>query len=144
MTIYYWLAISLHLLAATLWLGHMFVWSLIAGPAMKGIEPPETAAQLRERSLYRGGLGWPALIVLTMTGLFMLYYRGIGFDELLSGAAFDGPQGGILAIKMALVLAMIGYQAVFGHGRAPVAVYFNMLAGVVVVCASVVLVRGWI
>lgn len=142
--ILYWLAISLHLLAATLWLGHMFVWSLIAGPAMKRIEPQEAATLLRERSLYGGGLGWPALIVLTATGLFMLYYRGIGLDELLSGAAFAGLQGAVLAVKLIMVLAMAVYQVAFGHGRAHVAIYFNMLAATVVLGASVVLVRGWV
>jgi len=140
----YWLAISLHLLAATLWLGHMFIWSLIVGPAMKRIEPQETAALLRERSLYGGGLGWYALIVLTATGWFMLYYRGIGLDELLRGDAIAGPQGAVLTAKLSMVLAMIVYQAVFGHRPARVAIYFNMLAAAVVLFASTVLVRGWV
>ena len=140
----YWLAIVLHLLAATLWLGHMFVWSLIVGPAMKRLEPAETAALLRERSLYGGGLGWYALAVLAATGVYMLYHRGVGVDELLSGAAFAGPQGNALAVKVAMVLAMTGHQAAFGHGPAPIAIYFNMAAATVILGASTVLVRGWV
>ena len=62
----------LHLLALTLWLGHMFVWSLIIGPALKRVEPAETAELLRESSLFRGGLGWPALAILVPTGLYLL------------------------------------------------------------------------
>ena len=57
-------ASSLHLLAMSLWLGHMFVWSLFAGPALKRIEPPATAEMLRDRSVYLGAFGWPALAVL--------------------------------------------------------------------------------
>jgi uncharacterized membrane protein len=138
----YWVCISLHLLAASLWLGHMFVWSLIVGPAQKRIEPAETAELLRERSLYLGGLGWPALAVLVLTGLYMLGQRGIGLGDLVSGAAFAAGDRS-LAIKLAAVLFMVIYQIVFAHRRATVAIYFNILAALIVLGASVVLVRGW-
>ena len=140
----YRLCVGLHFLALTLWLGHMFVWSLIIGPALKRIQPPEAAEMLRERSLFRGGLGWPALAVLIPTGLYMLAHRGIGFGELFSGAAFQGPTGMALAVKLLLVLFMIAYQLVVGHKRAPLAIYFNMLAAACLVAASVILVRGWV
>ena len=138
----YWTCVSLHLLAASLWLGHMFVWSLVVGPAQKRIEPAETAALLHQRSLYLGSLGWPALAVLLATGLYMLWYRGIGPGELLSGAAFAAG-GGALAVKLAAVLFMVAYQIVWAHRPAPVAIYFNILAALIVLGASVVLVRGW-
>jgi uncharacterized membrane protein len=140
----YWAAIGLHLLAMSLWLGHMFVWSLIVGPAMKRIEPAATAELLRERSLARGGLGWPALAVLVVTGAYLLHVRGIGFSALLSGAAFQGAIGRALAVKLAMVVGMIGYQAVFAHRNAPVAVYVNMLAALIVLAASTIIVRGWV
>lgn len=142
--ILYRICIGLHILALCLWLGHMFVWSLIIGPALKRIQPPETAELLRERSLFRGGLGWPAMAVLIPTGLVMLTHRGIGVSQLFSGAAFAGPVGTALGIKLALVLFMIAYQAIVGHKRAPLAIYFNMLAAVCILAASVVLVRGWV
>jgi uncharacterized membrane protein len=138
----YWICISLHLLAATLWLGHMFVWSLVVGPAIKGVEPPATAEFLRERSLFMGGLGWPALAVLIATGLYLLSMRGISPVDLVTGAAFTG-DGGALAVKLFLVLLMVVYQAVWGHRQATVAIYFDMLAALLVLGASVVLVRGW-
>jgi uncharacterized membrane protein len=138
----YWICISLHLLAATLWLGHMFVWSLVVGPAIKRVEPPATAEFLRERSLFMGGLGWPALAVLIATGLYLLSMRGISPVDLVTGAAFAG-DGGALAVKLFLVLLMVVYQAVWGHRQATVAIYFDMLAALLVLGASVVLVRGW-
>lgn len=142
MTLYL-ICLILHLLALVLWLGHMFVWSSIVGPALKRIEPAETAELLRDCSLFRGGLGWPALAVLIPTGLYLLSVRGIQFADLLSGAAFQGTQGTVLGVKLAAVAVMAGYQAYFGHRRAPIAIYFDMLAAVVVIAASVVLVRGW-
>ena len=65
----YYLCVALHMLALSLWLGHMFVWSLIVGPAVKRVQPQATADLLREASLFRGGLGWPALAVLIPSGL---------------------------------------------------------------------------
>lgn len=143
MTLYR-ICIGLHVLAFSLWLGHMFVWSLITGPALKKLQPASEAELLRERSLFRGGLGWPAMAVLIPTGIYLLAHRGIGFPEILSGAAFAGAVGMALAIKLALVLFMIAYQAIIGHKPAPIAIYFDMLAALCVVGASVVFVRGWI
>lgn len=143
MTLYL-ICLILHLLALVLWLGHMFVWSLLVGPALKRVEPAETAELLRDSSLFRGGLGWPALAVLIPTGLYLLSVRGVQLADLLSGAAFQGTLGTVLGVKLAAVAAMVGYQAYFGHRRAPIAIYFDMLAAVVVIAASVVLVRGWV
>jgi len=58
-------------------------------------------------------------------------------------ASFAGQYGHMLAGKLALVVAMIGYQAVVGHRSAPLAVYFNMLAALIVIALSVALVRGF-
>jgi uncharacterized membrane protein len=138
----YRLALALHVLAFTLWLGHMFVWSLITGPALKQLQPPQSAELLRERSLYLGGLGWPALAVLIVTGSYLLSVRGVGLGDLISGAAFLGITGSALAVKLALVLAMIGYQALFGHKSTQIAIYFNMLFAIGIITASVILVRG--
>lgn len=140
----YYICVGLHLLALSFWLGHMFVWSLVVGPAVKRLEPRATAELLREASLFRGGLGWPALAVLIPTGLYMLHYRGIELSQLLSGEAFLGTQGVVLAVKLACVAGMMVYQAVVGHRPAPIAIYFDMLLALIVIGASVVFVRGWI
>ena len=132
-----------HVLAAALWLGHMFVWSLFGGPALKRVQPTATAEFLRERSLYLGGLGWPALVVLGITGIPLLMAHGIGIADLLTGAAFAGPGGGALAVKLALVLAMVVYQAVFAH-RPTQMVHLNMAAALAVLALAVVLSGGGI
>jgi hypothetical protein len=74
----------------------------------------------------------------------MLSYRGIEPGDLLSGAAFQGRQGLVLGTKLGMVAVMVGYQAYFGHRRAPIAIYFDMLAAAIVIAASVLLVRGWV
>lgn len=142
MTLYI-IALVLHLAALSLWLGHMFVWSLVVGPALKRVEPAATAETLRDASLFRGGLGWPALAILVPTGLYLLSFRGIMPGDLLDAATYQGTSGTVLAIKLSLVAVMIGYQAYFSHRRAPIAIYFDMLAALVIIGASVVIVRGW-
>lgn len=140
----YAICVGLHLIALTLWLGHMLVWSLIVGPAMKSIEPTATAEELRSASLSGGGLGWPALAILIATGLYLLNQRGIAVGDLFSGSAFHGTQGTVLAVKLLFVAAMVAYQAAFGHRASSIAIYVNILSAMIVVGASVVLVRGWI
>lgn len=134
----YRLSVILHLAATLTWLGHMFYWSLFSGPALKKIEPPETAALLRARSMRMGGLGWPALAVLVMTGTYMLIARGVDLGDLVTGQMLDHRFGRALTIKLVLVIGMVGYQIVLGHRRAPRAIYLNMLAALGVLAAAVV------
>lgn len=129
----------LHIGAACLWLGHMFFWSLVSGPVLKRIDPPETAARLRELSMRMGGLGWPALIVLVISGIYLLAARGIGLAALFSPELRAIAFGRVLIVKLLLVLGMIFYQAVIGHRSAPRAIYANMLAALFIIAASVVL-----
>jgi uncharacterized membrane protein len=139
---WYEFCMMLHVLAMAIWLGHMFFWSIFCGPMVKKIPPPETGSWLREVSLSMGGLGWPALTVLVATGIVILNFHGATVEKALTGELFAGQYGHMLGGKLALVAAMIGYQAVVGHRSAPLAVYFNMLAALIVVALSVALVRG--
>jgi uncharacterized membrane protein len=137
----YRIAITLHLIAVVLWFGHMLFWSLISGIALKRVAPAETAEKLRKLSMTKFGLGWPSLAVLIPTGYLMLDYRGIGFEQLLSGSAFSMPGGWVLATKLGLVAWMIFYQAAFGHRPAPRMIYVNMAAALTILAMSVFLVR---
>lgn len=141
MTLYR-IAFIAHLLAVFAWLGHMFFWPLFAGPVLKKIQPGETATRLRALSMRMGGLGWPALAVLVVTGGYMLAMRGVGFGDLFTASFWQQPWTGALAFKLPLVAAMILYQAIIGHRPAPRAIYLDILAGLLVVGASVMLARG--
>jgi len=131
----------LHLLAALIWLGHMFFWSVFSGPVLKKTQPAETAGLLRQLSLHLGGTGWPALGLLLVSGSYMLWWQGPNLDEIRSLEIVASPYGQVLAIKLVLVLFMVVYQAVIGHRPAPRAIYLNMLAAVLVLAASVLLAR---
>lgn len=139
---WYRLNIVLHILAAVLWLGHMFFWSVVVGPVTKRIEPPETGLLLRQLSLRHGGLGWPALCLLVITGAAMLYHRGVTFRQVLSGQLFLDSFGRGLGIKFFLVGCMVLYQLFVGHRPAPRLIYLNMTVALVILWLSVLLVRA--
>ncbi len=136
------IAIAVHLLAAFTWLGHMFFWPLVAGPVLKKIQPPATAERLRELSMRMGGLGWPALAVLVASGAYLLAVRGVGVSTLVQPEFWSSASSRPLALKLLVVLFMVGYQAVIGHRRAPRAIYLNMAAALVVLWASVTIAKG--
>src|SRR5262245_52422688 len=122
---WYTLCVIVHLVAVFFWLGHMFFWSLVIGPIAKRFEPPETGQIIRQMSLRWGGLGWPALFTLTITGVMMLSYRGVALQSFLSGELYTTPFGRVLAIKLLLVTLMTVYQVFVGHRSAPRLVFAN-------------------
>jgi hypothetical protein len=119
----------------------MFFWSLFAGPVLKSIEPPATAKRLRELSFWMGGLGWPALAILATSGAFMLGRHGVTWEAFASGRLLDVPFGRVLVVKLALVLAMVGYQVKFAHRASPRAIHWNIAAALLVLAASTLLAR---
>jgi len=139
---FYHLLVVFHLLAVFLWFGHMFFWSIIVGPITKRIGPKPTQDAIRNSSLTYGGLGWPALFVLVLTGIFMLPYRGLSLEQLLQGNFTASPYGHVLLFKLPLVGCMVLYQLFIGHRRAPRMVYVNMAAAVLILLLSVLLVRS--
>jgi uncharacterized membrane protein len=137
------ICVVLHVIAAALWLGHMFFWSLFSGPGLKKIQPPETGAELRRLSLRHGGIGWPALIVLGITGAYMAVFREVGLGDLFSSSFLTERSGWAFDAKLVLVGVMVGYQIVFGHRSAPKAIYVNMLVALLVLGLSAILAGAW-
>lgn len=140
MTLYI-ICVVLHILAVVLWIGHMFFWSLIVGPITKRFEPKENREVVRDVSLRRGGLGWPCLVILIITGIYILSYRGVTISVIVSGAFFQTPYGYLISTKILLVFAMVAYQTFVGHRPAPKLVYANMLAALLIIALSIILVR---
>jgi uncharacterized membrane protein len=139
---WYTLCVIVHLFAVFFWLGHMFFWSLVIGPFTKRFEPPETGQIIRQMSLRWGGLGWPALFALAITGVIMLLYRGVTLQRFLSGELFSTPFGRVLEIKLLLVTLMTVYQVFVGHRSAPRLVFVNMMVALLIVALSIILIRA--
>lgn len=160
----YFLNVSLHLLAALLWLGGMFFLAAVGAPVLRSVEPASRRAELfgalgaRFRSW-----GWGAIVVLVVTGVGNLHFRGVLTTSALGSADFwAAPFGRALAWKLGAVAAMLVVSAVHDFWLGPAAgaagrwdpraermrraaswlARANAALGIVVVLAAVRLARG--
>jgi uncharacterized membrane protein len=110
----YLLNVTLHLLAALIWLGGMFFFALIGAPLLRTVEPPA----LRGRLFHVFGVrfrtvGWACIAILLATGVLNLWFRGQASWDILGSTAFwASPYGRALGGKLAAVTAMVVISAV--------------------------------
>jgi uncharacterized membrane protein len=161
----YYVVVTIHVLAAMLWLGGMLFLGVVGAPVLRAIEPPALRQRLfQELGLRFRTIGWIAITVLVTTGVIMLHLRGLlHWSGVFGSAAFwRTALGTALAAKLAAVVTMIVVSAVHDFllgpaaGRAtpgsPEAVALrrraallaraNALVGLLLVIAAVRLARG--
>jgi uncharacterized membrane protein len=161
----YYFNVTIHVLAAMLWLGGMFFLGVVGAPLLRAIEPPD----LRQRLFQLIGerfraVGWFAIAVLLITGVINLHYRGmLHWDAVLGSMSFwRSSLGLILGVKLLCVSIMITVSAVHDfiqgpraaraasgspeairlRGRAAWLARVNAIVGVLLVAAAVRLARG--
>ena len=160
----YYASVTLHLLAALLWLGGMFFLAVVGAPVLRAVEPPELRGMLFRRLGERFRVvGWGAIAVLLVTGAANLHYRGLlSADLWISSDFWRGRVGQALGWKLGAVLAMLLISATHDFLTGPAAgrlapgspgalaarrraswlARINALVGLVVVVAAVRLARG--
>ena len=122
MSLYY-LNVTVHVLAALLWLGGMFFLAVVGAPVLRAVEPPELRSELFRRlgEQFRR-VGWIAIGVLLITGVLNLHFRGILSRDTLGEAAFwVTPYGHALGWKLGAVTVMLVVQAVHDFHLGPAA-----------------------
>jgi len=161
----YFVNVTVHVLAALLWLGGMFFLGVVGAPALRRIEPPA----LRQRLFHELGrrfrtVGWVAIAILVATGVLNLYFRGwLQWSGMLGAPAFwRTALGHALAAKLVAVVTMIAVsathdfllgpaagraapgspRAIVLRRRAALLARVNAFVGVIVVIAAVRLARG--
>lgn len=164
MSLPYFLNVSVHLLAALLWLGGMFFLAVVGAPVLRQVEAPDLRARLFQRLGERfRTVGWWAIGVLVATGVGNLHFRGVLDAAVLGSPEFwTSPFGRALAWKLAGVTAMIVVSAVHDFWLGPAAeragrgdpgadrmrrraawlARLNAVLGLAVVLAAVRLARG--
>ncbi len=75
-------AVSLHILAAIVWIGGMFFAILVLRPAAGELEPPERLALWRRAFARFFPWVWLAVVVLLGTGYWMIFAGFDGFAQL--------------------------------------------------------------
>jgi len=160
----YLLSVTLHVLAAFLWLGGLFFLAAVGAPVLRRMEPAELRARLFHGIGKRFRLiGWIAIAVLVLTGLGNLHFRGLLRMEVLRDPGFwTQPYGRTLAWKVGLVVAMVALaalhdfvlgprasrlppgspEALRARRRATWLARVNTLLGILLIAVSVRLARG--
>ena len=124
MPLLYHLNVTLHVLAALVWLGGMFFLGLVGAPALRAVEP----ASLRQSLFHALGLrfravGWACIGLLVVTGTLNLHYRGwLHWDGVLAtGAFWRTAAGSALAVKLSAVTVMVALSAIHDFHLGPAA-----------------------
>ena len=110
----YFINVTIHVLAALLWLGGMFFLAAVGAPVLRRVEPPSLRAELFQKlGVQFRRVGWIAILILLVTGSLNLHFRGLLSVDALSSAAFwRTPYGVALAWKLLAVTAMLVVQAI--------------------------------
>jgi copper resistance protein D len=118
----YRIVVSIHVLAAMLWLGGMFFFALVGAPVMRKVEPPQLRALLfKQLGEQFRTIGWVSIAVLLVTGLLNLYFRGVLNGTLMSAAFWHTAFGRALAWKLTAVITMLALQSFHDFKLGPAA-----------------------
>ena len=117
----YFTLVTLHILAAITWIGGVLFLALVGAPALRRVEPPSLRAALFDAIGMRfRWVGWGAVIVLLLSGTWLLWYRGWLAWELLSRAAFWRQGVGLaLGWKLGMVTVMLVLSLVHDVALSP-------------------------
>ncbi|MEN8376343.1 MAG: DUF4149 domain-containing protein [Gemmatimonadota bacterium] len=158
----YYANVTVHVLAAMLWLGGMFFLAVVGAPVLRQIDSAALRGQLfRQLGERFRSTGWAAIGVLLVTGVLNLHYRGV-LGSLMEPSLWSSRYGEALAWKLAAVTVMVVVSALHDFVFGPLAsrlptgsaealkarlqatwlARVNSLVGVVLVVAAVRLARG--
>ena len=105
-------AVWLHIVAAMVWVGGLVCFAAVLVPLSKQPAFEHLSSKLlTESGLRFRWVGWSALTVLVMTGIYILGVRGYTWGDVLSGGLWKGSFGDVLAIKLGLVGVLLVINA---------------------------------
>ncbi|MFN3285536.1 MAG: DUF4149 domain-containing protein [bacterium] len=107
----YHLSVFLHVVSAVVWVGGMLFLALVAIPVLRNL-PDRPRADLVARMGERfRPVAWTCIVLLVVTGVLNLAYRGVSWESVATGRLWQSPFGHVLAWKLVLVAAMVVLSA---------------------------------
>ena len=108
----HWASVTIHVLAALVWLGGMLFLGLVGAPVLRAVEPPA----LRQRLFAELGrrfrtVGWITIAALVASGLANLHFRG-WLTALDERAFWTTTAGRSLTFKLLAVTVMLAGSAI--------------------------------
>jgi hypothetical protein len=79
--------------------------------------------------------------VLIITGIFILYYRGITLHFVVSGGLFLSNFGQLLIVKLVCLVGLAIGQLLMTYRPSPRLIYLELLTTISIIALSVLLVR---
>ena len=106
------IAVTLHVLAAIVWVGGALFMGAVAVPVARQL-PDEQRHLVVGRIGYRfRPVGWAALVTLWITGIWLVLIWGGTWASLTDGSFYQSPQGAKIGIKFVVVALMTAVTAV--------------------------------
>lgn len=117
----YFVNVTLHVLAALMWLGGMFFFALVGAPVLRTIASDTLRAELFTKLGERfRTVGWISIAVLLVTGVLNLHFRGVLTGEVLGSSEFwSTPFGSALMWKLGAAGLMLAVQGVHDFHLGP-------------------------
>lgn len=103
-------SVTVHVVAAAVWLGSMAFVALVLVPALRGREGTVRSELLADTGRRLRALVWPLYGVLVATGVVQLGLRGHRWSDV-GGELWSGAAGRTLALKLALFAVTLGVSA---------------------------------
>jgi copper resistance protein D len=111
--------VTVHVLAAMLWVGGMLFLALVGAPVLRRVEPASLRAQLfRDLGRAFRPVGWSAIGILLLTGVLNLHFAGV-LPRMADAAFWAAPYGRSLAWKLAAVAGMVTTAALHDFVMGP-------------------------
>lgn len=99
--------VFVHIIAAIVWVGGMLFLPLVLVPIVRREEPRVRAALMSSVGHRFRTVGWIAIGVLLVTGVWNLRNRHLPWETILSADLFSGTWGHILGAKLGLVAVLL-------------------------------------
>jgi len=161
----YLISVWIHILAATVWIGGMLFLVLVVVPWLRKGGSSNPAVFLRESGVRFRNVAWTCFVVLVVTGTFNLWVRGVRLSDFGRTEWLQSAFGETVLVKLGAFLLVLLVSAVHDflvgprattaisldarssqarteRRRASVLGRINVLLGLVILAAAVMLVRG--
>lgn len=101
------LSVFIHIVAACVWVGGQLFMALVVVPALRGWTGPERARAFAALGLQFRTVGYAALGILVLTGIYNSSQRGVSWSTLVDHRFYEMQFGQVLTTKVALVVLVL-------------------------------------
>lgn len=108
----YLLSVFLHILAAIIWVGGMFFLVLVIVPWLRQGDRARAATMMRDVGTRLRDIGWVCFAVLTVTGTFNLWVRGVRIASFTDPIWLDSSFGKSVVAKLTVFAVILASSAV--------------------------------